>query len=262
MKKKTIALLCALTLMAAWGTSALAEITVSKKELAQNQALDKSVSNILVLLQDGAKTDTLMIASINSRTGRSVMTRVDCAREVEVPEAGRVPLGEVYMLGAQKSRGLLAARTVNQTLGLNVGTYVALDIARLPELVDIVNNLYFELSEEEADALGLEPGGNDIESDRILDFVRLKLDTDSPARSRGYDALMQLLYQGLHSGSVMDMMGLGKKLLASMDTNLNVMTAVTLVSAVQAGDDRREVLVDGAMQDGEAAALLHKEIYE
>lgn len=262
MRKKAIALLAALAVLALGAVPALAEITVTKKDLAQNTGLDKNVSNILVLMQDGGATDAMMIASINSRTGRSVMTRVDCAREVEIPEAGTVQLQDVYMLGAEKSRGLLVARTLNQLLNLNIGTYVALDITSLPALVDVVDYLYFELSDEEAAALGLEPGGNDLEGEEVLAYVRLKLDSDSPARSRGYDALMQLLYQGLHSGNVMDMMGLGSKLLASMDTNLNVMQAVTLASAVQAGTDRREVLIDSAMADGEAAALLQKEIYE
>lgn len=262
MRKKAIALLAVLAVLVLGAIPAPAEITVTKKDLAQNTELDKNVSNILVLMQDGDTTDAMMIASINSRTGRSVMTRVDCAREVGIPEEGTVPMGSVYMLGGEKSRGFLVARTLNQLLGLNIGTYVALDITSLPELVDAVDYLYFELNDEEAAALGLEPGGNDLEGEEVLTYVRLKLDGDSPARSRGYDALMQLLYQGLHSGNIMDMMGLGSKLLASMDTNLNVMQAVTLASAVQAGTDRREVLIDSAMTDEEAAALLQKEIYE
>lgn len=56
----------------------------------------------------------------------------------------------------------------------------------------------------------------------------LKLDGDDPARSRGYDMLMQLLYAGVNSGDLGSMLGLGTKLLGSMDTNLNAMTAVTL----------------------------------
>ena len=73
-----------------------------------------------------------------------------------------------------------------------------------------------------------------------------------------------MLYQGLHSGNVMDMMGLGKKLLASMDTNLNPMAAVTMVSAVQAGTDRRELLLSEGEQGGaeEMRAAFHREVYE
>ena len=83
---------------------------------------------------------------------------------------------------------------------------------------------------------------------------------------------MQLLYQGLHSGNLSDMMGLGSTLLKSMDTNLNALNAVTLVSAVQGGSDRRELLLpaqehivtaDPLMADAEAMrALLHANLYE
>ena len=83
---------------------ASAEITITKRDINMNTALDKNVSNILVLLQDGGETDTMMIASINSRTGRSVMLRVNCDLTVDVPENGETRLADVYALGAKKSR--------------------------------------------------------------------------------------------------------------------------------------------------------------
>lgn len=265
-------ILLALALMLMLTQTALADIRVTKRDVGANAALDKSVSNVLVLLQDGDRTDTLMIASVNSKTGRSVMTRLDCNLMVAVPEVGDVALGDVYALGDAKSRGLLAARTVNGLLGLNVSTYVALDIARLPELTQAVGALNVDFDAAEAEALGTWEGRNELAGDAVLDYVRLRLEGDSPARSRGYDALMQLLYQGLHSGNLKDMMGMGTKLLASLDTNLNPMAAVTMVSAVQAGTDRREVLLPAAEHVTAQAplradalamqALIHAEIYE
>lgn len=261
MKKKIFALLFALML---FGAAASAEITVTKRDLNMNADLDKSTTNILILMQNGERTDTMMVASINSKTGRSVMTRIDCGLMVDVPEAGTVELGDVYHLGAKKSKGFLAARTINTLLGLNIGTYVALDITRLPELVEVVGALNMQLTAEEAEAMGTWEGINELTGDAVLEYVTLRLDSDSPARSREYDALMQLLYQGMHSGDLMSMMGLGKKLLASMDTNLNPMTAVTLVSAVQGGDDRRELILpqEGAEDAESMKALIHREIYE
>lgn len=243
MKKFIPLILCLLMAFPAVG---LCQISVTRRDLALNQALDKSVNNTLVMMLDEGKVDTLMIASINSRTGRSVMTRVDCALEVTVEGAGNTPLSDVYMLGEEKSRGLLVCKTLNELLSLNIGTYVALDIARLPELAAAVGTLNMQLDAEEAKALGTWEGINEMSGDAVLNYVRMKLHSDSPARSRGYDALMQLLYQGLHSGNIMDMFGLGSKLLASMDTNLNPMTAMTLVGAVQAGADRRELLLPQA----------------
>ena len=68
--KRVICMLLTLLLLSA---CAFAEggINVTKKDINLNKALDKNVTNILVLLQDGGVTDTIMIASINSRTGRS-----------------------------------------------------------------------------------------------------------------------------------------------------------------------------------------------
>ena len=108
-----------------------------------------------------------MVASINSRTGRSVMMRVDCRLMVDVPEAGETRLADVYALGAQKCRGMLAERTINTLLGLNIGTYVALDVTNLPQLVDAIDTVSMELTAEEAAALGLEEGWNDLEGEEL-----------------------------------------------------------------------------------------------
>ena len=266
--------LIALTLaMLLFACASLADISVTRKDLCVNKNLDKNVTNVLVLLQDGENTDTIMLASINSKTGRAVMTRLDGDMMVPVVNGGfEAPLEDVYVLGDRKSKGLLAVATVNQLLNLNINTYVALDIGILPGLVDVIGVLNMQFDAEEAAALGTWEGINELSGEHILSYVRLRLDSDSPARSRGYDALMQLLYQGLHSGNLSDMMGLGSTLLKSMDTNLNALNAVTLVSAVQGGSDRRELLLpaqehivtaDPLMADAEAMrALLHANLYE
>ena len=60
------------------------------------------------------------------------------------------------------------------------------------------------------------------------------------------------------------MMSLGSRLLGSMDTNLNVLSAVTMVSAVQGGSDRRELLISDTVQGSreEMRAAFHREVYE
>lgn len=270
---KKIVLIALALLLALSACVSLAEISVTRKDLGVNKNLDKNVTNVLVLLQDGEKTDTIMLASINSVTGRAVMTRLDGGMIVPVVNGGfEAPLEDVYILGDRKSKGLLVAATVNQLLSLNINTYVALDIGVLPDLVDVIGTLNMQFDAEEAAAFGTWEGINELNDEHILSYVRLRLDTDSPARSRGYDALMQLLYQGLHSGNLGDMMGLGSSLLKSMDTNLNALNALTLVSAVQSGSDRRELLLPAAEHivtndpltaDAEAMrALLHANLYE
>lgn len=241
MMKKLICTLLAVLLLA--GTCALAEITVNKKDMCINDALDRSVNNILFLLQDGGATDTVMLASINSKNGRSVMTTLDAHLVLPVMDGGSYLLSDIYALGDAKSGGLLVARTLNEAFALNISSYIVLDMSRLPELVAAVGTLDIELSDSEAAALGLEPGENSLDGEQALAYVRLKLDSDTERNTRGYDALMQLIRQGVGSGNLMSMVGMGTKLLSSVDTNLGALAAVTLATSVQGGSERSELVL-------------------
>lgn len=267
MKKKLIALLAALMLICVCA-GAMGEINLTRKDLHQAEGLDKSVTHIVFLLQDGDVTDTIMLASINSKTGRSVMTQISTACEIDVTmedgAAVTMPLAEVYAQGGRKSRGLLICRELNELLGLDISTYVAMDMTRVPELVDAIGSLNLDLTEREAAVMARPAGRNELDGNGVLAFMRLKLEEDDPARSRSYDALMELLYQGLHSGELMSLISLGTKMLGSMDTNMGALMAVPLVTAVQGGEDRRElaILADDPATEEEVRALVHREIYE
>ena len=259
--KKTVAALLALCLSLVCAL-ALGEITVTKKDMQINRNLDKNVTNILVIMQDGERTDAMMIASVNSRTGRSVMTSLDCGMTVTVPEAGEVTLGEVYALGAPKSRGLLAARTVNALLELNISTYVALDIEMLPALVEKIGGLDTWLNEEEAAILHTWAGDNRLTGEEVLAYVRIRLDSDYAEKNRSYMVFMDLLRQGLDRAGGFNLMSLGKELLSAMDSNLNVMAAITMLSAFRAGDDRRELYLESGMTAEQMREAFYREVYE
>ena len=262
MKKKIFAALAlVLCMMLVWAC-AFAEITVTKRDMALNRKLDKNVNNILVIMQDGEKSDSVMIASVNSRTGRSVMTMIDAAAPVSLPEAGDMELGDVYVQGAPKSRGLLVARTLNNLLDLNISTYVALDINDLPEMVDQVGLLNMWLNEEEAEILNTWAGENSLPGEDVLKYVRIRLESDYEGKNRSYTVFMDLLRQGLRESGGADLMGLGKQLLSKMDSNLNVLAAVTMLSSFRGGDDRRELYLDAGMSAEEMRAAFHREVYE
>ena len=254
-----LALLLSMTLVCA---CAMGEITVTKKDMALNRKLDKNVSNILVLMQDGEKTDSVMIASVNSRTGRSVMTMIEGSTPVSLPEAGDMQLHDVYVLGAAKSRGLLVARTLNQLLDLNISTYVAFDIGDLPGMVERIGLLDMWLNEEEAAILNTWAGENSLSGEDVLKYVRIRLESDYEGKNRSYMVFMDLLKQGLRESSGTDLMGLGKELLSKMDSNLNVLAAVTMLSSFRGGDDRRELYLSADMSAEEMRAAFQREVYE
>ena len=262
MKKKLTAALTLALCLVMMTACALGEINVTKKDMNLNRSLDKNVNNILMIMQDGEKTDTLLIASVNGRTGRSVMTQIPVSVMVNVPEVGDMPISDVYALGGKKSKGLLVARAVNSLLDLNVSTYVAMDITRFPELVDEIGMLSTWLNEEEAKILGTWPGDNVLTSKNVLDYIAIRLEEDYVEKNRCYMVFMDLLKQGLRSSAGLNLVGLGKKLLDSMDSNLNPLAAGTMLSSFQAGDDRRELFLYTDMTAEEMRAAFHKEVYE
>ena len=261
MKKSisAIAVMLCLTLVCA---CAMGEINLTKRDMVLNRSLDKNVNNVLVLMQDGDITQSIMLASINSRTGRSVMTLIEGDTIVNVPEVGDVPLCEVYALGGEKSRGLLVARAINSMLDLNVSTYVALDMNSLPDLVDEIGMLSTWLNEEEAEILGTWAGDNVLTRDNVLTYVNMRLESDYVEKNRAYMVFMDLLKQGLRSSGGANLMGLGKRLLSNMDTNLNAMAAVTMLSSFQGGKDRRELYLYSDMSAQERHDAFYREVYE
>ena len=261
MKKILSAMVIALSLTLVCAL-ACAEINLTKRDMVLNRSLDKNVNNVLVLMQDGEITQSLMLASINSRTGRSVMTLIEGDTIVNVPEVGDVPLCEVYAMGGEKSRGLLVARAVNSMLDLNVSTYVALDMNSLPDLVDEIGMLATWLNEEEAAILGTWAGDNVLTRDNVLTYVNMRLESDYVEKNRAYMVFMDLLKQGLRSSGGANMLGLGKRLLANMDTNLNAMAAVTMLSSFQGGKDRRELYLYSDMSAQERHDAFYREVYE
>lgn len=250
MKKHLPLLLTLLCLLLALACAAQADggIVVDKKDLSANETLDKNVTNIVFLFTDGEVTDTMLLASINSQTGRAVMTSLDCAMVVSVPGAGEARLADVYAMGdeASKSGGVLIEKTLNEWLSLNIATYIVLDVAQMPAIVDAVGTITLDISAREREALGIE--GSELGGEETLAYVRLKLEDDEPGTNRAYHALMQLLYQGVKGGDMMSMLSMGTKLLSSVDSNLNPLTAVTLVTAVMSGEDRRELHLPQAEQ--------------
>ena len=180
MKKHLPLLAALLCLLLAFSVAAQADggIVVDKKDLSANETLDKNVTNIVFLFKDGDLTDTMLLASINSQTGRAVMTSLDCAAVVSVPGAGEARLADVYAMGdeASKSGGVLIEKTLNEWLSLNIATYIVLDVAQLPAIVDAVGTITLDISAREREALGIE--GSELGGEETLAYVRLKLEDD------------------------------------------------------------------------------------
>lgn len=242
--KNTVVLLVAALLLVLFSASGLAAdgISVKAKEIEAAKGLDKAVANVLVMLQEEGRTQMMAVASLNTATGKAVMVSLDPELMVEIPEAGEVPLSDVYAMGDKKSKGLLAVRTVNRLLGLNIGMYLAIDMSMIPSLVETVESVWISPTEEEDAALGLESDTWALDGEQTLAYMHLKLPDDEPGRNRSYEVMVQLLRQAAGI-DFMSMMGVGKTLLAAMDTNVGIMSAVSLGSSLKSGEHHQDLFL-------------------
>ena len=151
---KLIALVLVLALIAA---GALYALPVSLMNV-ENNGMDLSLKdglpgdkvNILLLgldfLNDGhQRSDAIMIASV----GYDGLKLTSVMRDtlVDIPGHGRHKLNSAYSYGGAE----MAMRVVNETFGLNITNYAAVDLRTLVDLIDAVGGVDVDVSEAELD---------------------------------------------------------------------------------------------------------------
>lgn len=123
-------------------------IEPSGVQLSPKAGLPGSRVNILLLgldfLSDNAqRSDTMMIASVGYRSLKLTSLLRDTM--VEIPGHGRHKLNSAYAYGGAE----LTMRTINESFGLNITNYIALDFSAMVDLVDAVGGIDLEIEEKE-----------------------------------------------------------------------------------------------------------------
>lgn len=237
------------------------QVNVSKKELSIQEGLPKDIRNVAVLVcdpQDGgryAPTETMMIATIHTRTGDAYMTVLQPGLLVDMPLVGQAPLSQAYALGGEN----LVMKTLNEVLGLNIRDFVCIDLSRFSSVMEAVGGIDMTLSEEEAAALGL-PAGEQVtlNLDQTLAFMRLP--KTNPALDRQYDTVMQALFQATRERDLFKLTSLLQKSLASIDTNIGIFDMADLGSKVLGSEvrlDQRLPAVSDLTLAGDATFPLY-----
>lgn len=119
----------------------------------RNDALSRSyVKNVLLIGTDGrtkdeaARSDTMIIASINSRTDEITLISLmrDCY--VEIPDYGWNKLNAAYTFGGAE----LLMDTIEHNFGIAVEDYVSVNFVSFANVVDSVGGIDIEISDAEA----------------------------------------------------------------------------------------------------------------
>ena len=161
------------------------------------------------------RTDAVLVCRISLKTGD--VRLLSLPEDVLVPLAGLpapVPLRHVNCFGGP----LLVMKTLNEALGLSVNRYCAVNTDAFVAVVDGSGGVLMDLSPEEARALGLEEGGNLLDGEKALRYVKLRRQGGDARRLRS--VLEAVLRQAASAGGTAEKLGLLDLLLPRIDTNM------------------------------------------
>lgn len=248
MKTKCFPRLCALFLCLLLAPAAALSgeyaVKIDKKDLSQAEGLPKTIQTIALFLMDSAQStdvETVLLATIDKSDGRACMTDLQTDILAEIPQVGNLPLAKAYTYGGPN----LMMKSLNELLGLNIGSYVTLDVSSFSQIADSVGGMQMPLNALEAAALGLAEGAQTLSGEQTTAYMRLR-GGETDGKSRQYKAVMQILYQGTRDKNPISLMGLAQKLMSTMQTNLGIMDMITLATKVMGGDEREELMLPTA----------------
>lgn len=120
----------------------------SKEELEVYENFEK-IKNIALFgvdSEDGVgRSDSIMIATIDPVHDKLKITSLMRDSYVNIDGYGYDKLNHAYAYGGAE----LSIKTINQTFGLNIEDFVAVDFASLPKIIDILGGIELDISDEE-----------------------------------------------------------------------------------------------------------------
>ena len=244
-------------------------LSVSPGQLSAAAGLDKAKMNILLLSTDApdirqnfGRSDVMMICSVDLETGDTRLLSLPAEARVSpegLPEA--VALKYANCFGGP----LLAAKAVNEGLGLNIQRYCAVNFDAFTDVVDALGGVSLPLTETEAAALGLEAGERQLTGEETLRYVRLRQESQDMPRPR--KLLLAVLDQALSRNSLDDAFALVEALLPILDTNLTTENLMDLLFALLGQEETpafsaRGLEMDGAAELSAGTEACHTFLYE
>ena len=110
------------------------------------------VKNILFIGLDDAngetsRSDSMMLISVNERTGKVVVTSILRDVHVDIPEHGEAKINAAFSWGGAE----LLVQTIEQNFGISIDGYAAVDFNMFISLVDALGGVEMTMTEAETD---------------------------------------------------------------------------------------------------------------
>ena len=215
---------------------------VENGDYSVTEGLDKNVMNILLLGTDNAgnaghgRTDTMIICSINVKTGEVKLSSIVRDLYVHIP----------YMklqnrINAANSFGgpNMAIKCVNETLGLNISRYASINFNGFKDLVDLLGGVELEITAGEANQInihtagGVKEGPAMLNGAQALEYCRIRnLDNNFGRNERQRKFLEAVVKKVLSENSMDQLMELVEAGMSMVTTNMTTSDLFTILFTV------------------------------
>ncbi|MBR6525329.1 MAG: LCP family protein [Clostridia bacterium] len=215
---------------------------VENGDYSITEGLDKDVMNILLLGTDNAgnaghgRTDTMIICSINTKTGEVKLSSIVRDLYVHIP----------YMklqnrINAANSFGgpNMAIKCVNEALGLNISRYASINFNGFKDLVDLLGGVELEITAGEANQInastrgGVKEGLAMLNGAQALEYCRIRnLDNNFGRNERQRKFLEAVVKKVLSENSMDQLMTLVEAGMGMVTTNMTTSDLFTILFTV------------------------------
>ena len=129
--------------------------TIDENSLSVNEELsmyaNQGITNIALFgidTEDGenkGRSDAIMIASVNGKTGKIKLISIARDTYVDVPERGKTKINHAYAYGG----AALAIQTINENFDLNIKDYVTVNFDSLADVIEELGGIDLEVTAAE-----------------------------------------------------------------------------------------------------------------
>lgn len=208
-----------------------------KSEL-RDKVVNPALDNVSILIMgidasekrnnfEGARTDTLMLATLNKEAKSVKLLSIPRDSYVYIPKVERYSkINHAHAYGGTEA----TIETVEHLLNIPVDYYVKLNFEAFIEVVDALNGitvevpyeLYEQDSKDRANAIHLLPGEQQLNGEEALALARTrKLDNDIERGKRQQEIIKAILAKAMSLGSVFKYGEVIDAIDGNMETNIN-----------------------------------------
>lgn len=221
-----------------------------KKTDTQGVRTEEYVMNYLIFgIEEfgGAKnTDTMMIATINTKDDSIKVTSLLRDSYVDIPGYKANKLNSAYSRGGAK----LLIETIEQNYKIKIDGYASVNFESFEKIVDLVGGVTIELGEEEAKYLNktnyiskkknrnVKPGVNKLNGNQLMGYVRVRKVKTLGGANNDYGRVVRqqraltAIFESYIKTNVLKLPGVTKEILGHVNTNVGEKAIAEAMEAV------------------------------